>query len=303
MSYQFSPLQSFVVQAAMVLGFGSTGFQVGFAQEPAASAPAAPQPSFDAPESAYWYAAGKHWFVSSSGGQEVKKDGIGWVTKVDENGKPMGAKFVEGLNSPHGMVVVKDKLYIADTDVLHEINAQTGEKIAAHPLPECKYANDVTADSKGLIFISDFKGNKIYTFDTTNQKAQVWLESEELEQPNGLFVQGGQLIVGTWGPIKDWNTYESSHPGSLKSIDIKTKKMKMIPGGQRIGNLDGVVKVGEAFYVSDFMSGSVLKVHSGKKQVVLSDIVGIADIGYSRDTKTILLPVYTNNTIFRMFAE
>jgi hypothetical protein len=52
-------------------------------------------------------------------------------------------------------------------------------------LPGAKFVNDVAAASNGDIYVSDTYTNRIYRTGE-NKEAEVWLEDERLEFPNGL---------------------------------------------------------------------------------------------------------------------
>ena len=43
----------------------------------------------------------------------------------------------------------------------------------------------------------------------TDGAAEVWVESVALQSPNGLWVHGERLIVATWGPMTDIDTFGS----------------------------------------------------------------------------------------------
>jgi DNA-binding beta-propeller fold protein YncE len=54
-----------------------------------------------------------------------------------------------------------------------------------------RFFNDVALDNHGNIYVSDTGTNTIYKLDTNlknNTSLQVWLQSPELNSPNGLYV-------------------------------------------------------------------------------------------------------------------
>ena len=65
----------------------------------------------------------------------------------------------------------------------------------------------------GTVYASDTMASKIFAIK--DGKASVFAEGEQLEYPNGLFVDGERLIVGGWGkPEADFST---KVPGQLYS--------------------------------------------------------------------------------------
>jgi DNA-binding beta-propeller fold protein YncE len=70
--------------------------------------------------------------------------------------------------------------------------------------PESAFLNDVASDNYGNIYVSDTGTNTIYKLDTNlknNASLQVWLQSPELNSPNGLYVDNNKnkLIVVSLG--------------------------------------------------------------------------------------------------------
>ena len=68
-----------------------------------------------------------------------------------------------------------------------------------------KFLNDVAVGADGTVYVSDMMASKIYAIK--DGKASVFAEGEQLEYPNGLFVEGERLVVGGWGkPEADFST-------------------------------------------------------------------------------------------------
>ena len=111
----------------------------------------------------------------------------------------------------------------------------------------------------------------------------------ELESPNGLLIDGDSLIVAASG---------STGPGHLLSIDLKTKKIKKLTPDP-LGNLDGLERRdAKTFLVSDWKAGKVFEVNeSGEAKVLLEGFKGAADIGFIKETNTLIVPRMMENKI------
>ena len=150
--------------------------------------------------------------------------------------------------------------------------------------------NIITSDEKGNIYVSDTFTDTIYRLNTFGQLTK-WLYSPELQAPNGLHYEKGQLIVGSWGhPTDGWSAAEVGH---LKIISLKTKKIKSLGNGKAVGNLDGVESDGNnAYYVADWVGGKLLHIQkNGSFKEVLKLSQGVADHEVIHDKNMIIIPM------------
>jgi hypothetical protein len=184
------------------------------------------------------------------GGLSLARDGLGWLTRYDENGKLLDARWVEGMDAPTGIASVGNLLYVADRAGIHEIDVKRARILRTIEIPNSKFLNDVAAAPNGDLFVSDFEANRIYRLNG-ERKAEVWLEEEELENPNGLIVDGNLLVIATWGPLTDPSTFAVKHPGTLLKTDIATRKLSPVGKGHPIASFDGVVAIGKHYFATD----------------------------------------------------
>ena len=252
-------------------------------------------PGFQAPESVFWDAASRTWFVSNVVGKENEKDGRGWISRLDASGRIRKARWVEGLDSPHGVRVHAGTLYAADVDrivVIDVAKARIRERI---PAPGAKFLNDVAVAASGDVFVSDTLGDAIYR---CRSACEIFVKSDSLQGPNGLLVDGDRLIVATWGPITDPITFATRTPGRLISVDLKTKEIAPLGEGMPIGNLDGIENDGADYLVTDFMAGKIFRVSkSGAATVLKSGFAESADLGWDPARRIIAVPEMVGGTV------
>jgi sugar phosphate isomerase/epimerase/sugar lactone lactonase YvrE len=261
--------------------------------------------TLDAPESAYFDKGSQAWYVSSLGGGFVslEEDGYGWISKLDKDGKIIKGRWVEGLNAPTGMAAVGNKLYVGDRGCLVEIDIKNAKIIRRIALANSEFVNDVAAAPNGDIYISDTFTNTVYRLPA-NGKIEVFLKTDSLEYPNGLWVDGNQLIVATWGPMTNRATFETSRKGTLKKIDLATKKLTNVGAGLPIANMDAVVKYGTNYYVSDWTGGRLLRVdEAGKVKVMLTGFNQFADLGIDLERGVIMMPEMSTGRVFTIQLE
>jgi len=268
------------------------------AAAPAALAQDEAPAALDAPESAYWHAPTASWYVSSlGGGLSVERDGYGWISRFDAEGRLLQARWVEGLDAPTGIASVADRLYVADRAGLLEIDIAAARVLRTIELPGVQFANDVAAAPDGTLYVSDMAANRIYRV-LPGRGAEAWLETPSLQNPNGLWVEGDTLIVATWGPLVEPGGFATHHPGTVLRVDRGDGSIAPLGSGEPVANLDGIVRVGEHYFATDWSGGRLLRFDAaGAYEVVLSGFSMLADLGYSRENHTLGLPVMGENRL------
>ncbi|MBX9635212.1 MAG: hypothetical protein K2X44_09545, partial [Magnetospirillum sp.] len=231
---------------------------------------------FANPESVLWDASKKAIYVSNVNGAPPDKDGNGYISKLNPEGKVVVEKWVTGLDAPKGMALFKGRLYVSDIDRLVVIDTASGKVTKTYPAAGAKFLNDVTVDDKGTVYVSDMLDNVIWAL--SGGKFDKWLADAQLENPNGLKAESGRLLVASWGPMTG-NGFATSKPGALKAVSLPDKMIRDLTPG--FGNLDGLEPDGKGGYVvSDWVKGGVFSVtRQGKVSKLLTLGQGSADIG------------------------
>ena len=250
---------------------------------------------FKNPESVIYDEKNHVLYLSNVNGSAVEKDGNGFISKVSPGGRVLELEWVSGLNAPKGLAVYNNKLYTADIDALVEIDIPTAMITNIYRVDDARFLNDVTVDQDGKVFVSDMMMNRIHCLE--NGKFNIWLESPELENPNGLLVEGDSIILGSWGVMKDG--FATDIPGHLKSISLDDKVVKSIGDGQPVGNLDGVESDQHGnYYVTDWMAGKLLHIdNNGNFKVLLSLEQGMADHEFITGETLFLIPMMKSNKL------
>jgi len=300
-------LLSFTVAVALASCGGSP--------EPTQPAPAQPPPAAPAvsaqppavkagwtvqdmrtPESAYLDEGSGYLFVSQIDGQPNQKDGKGRISKLGLDGSVVTADWFTALNAPKGLRSFGGTLWVADLDEVIGIDVASAKENARVKIDGATFLNDVAVGADGTVYVSDMLANKIYAIK--DGKATVFAEGEQLEYPNGLFVEGERLIVGGWGskPAADFTT---KVPGHLYSLDLKTKQKTLITK-QPLGNIDGVEQEARGGYlVTDYLAGKLIQVSpTGESRVVRTFKPGLADHTFLYAQGDILIAPHMNeNTV------
>jgi hypothetical protein len=162
------------------------------------------------------------------------------------------------------------------------INTETGKIEKTIPVEGAAGLNDVSVDSKGVIYTSDSRGKKVFRVENGN--AQLYLDN--LSGPNGILMRGNDFYV-----LDNGGMYKM---GADKSLTKITDGMQ--------GGTDGIENVqGDDFIVSCW-GGVLWYVNADGTKEMLKDTRreqkgNTADIGYDPVSKTVYVPTFWRNSV------
>ena len=202
------------------------------------------------PESVLYEAKEKILYVSNIDGVPTEKDGKGFISKLDLKGKPIQLEWVKGLNAPKGMGIYKNKLYVADLTEVVVIDLKTAAILEKIPVDGSIFLNDITIDSKGVVYVSDSRAGNVHQIE--NSKVNSVLRN--IKSPNGLLVDGKQLLVLNNGALS-WLLPNDQLALLVDGMDPST---------------DGIEKVKENEFIVSSWAGAIYYLNTnGSKQVLL----------------------------------
>lgn len=250
---------------------------------------------FENPESALPDTEAGVIYVSNVAGQPHVKDGNGFISKISLDGKMIADKWVTGLDAPKGLEIVDERLYVADVDTLVEIDLTDGKVIARHVAAGARILNDISADAEGRVYVSDWGGNAIWRL--ADGQFEKWLESDRLQNPNGLLVESDKLVVAAWGAM-NLEDFSTEVPGRLLTVTLADKTIMEL-GDKPVGNLDGIEPFdAESYIVTDWVAGKVFQItRAGEAHEILALSQGTADLGYISGTRTAIIPMMMDNKV------
>lgn len=234
------------------------------------------------PESVLYDAGRNVLYVANiDGTQPWEKDGKGSIAKVSADGKIIAAEWVTGFQAPKGMGMYKDRLYVADIDHVVIVDIKKGEIVEKIAVEGAQGLNDISIDSKGVLYVSDSRTKKVHQL--VKGKASIVLEN--LKGPNGILAHDDKLYVLDQGAMY---------------LVGKDKSMTMIVDGME-GGTDGLVHIkGNEFIVSAW-SGAIWYISgTGKKELMLDtreQKINTADLGYNAKKKILYVPTFWHNTV------
>jgi hypothetical protein len=153
----------------------------------------------DAPESAYYHAASNAIFVSNISGPILEKNGQGFISRLGPDGRVVALRWVTGLNAPKGLRSAGNTLWAADIDEVVGIDIPSGRVTARVAVEGAQFLNDLATAPDGTIYVSDSNLSRIYA--VRDGQSSIFIDgADQVEQPNGVLVDGGRLLVGSIGP-------------------------------------------------------------------------------------------------------
>jgi len=237
------------------------------------------------PESVIYDKKHDVFYISNLNFEPRMKDGNGFISKMDKDGRITDLKWIEGLSSPKGLAIVGDTLFAADVDELVAMNVTDGQVIKKIAINGSKMLNDISSDKDGKLYISDTDENKIHIY--SNSKISEWL-SEGLNGPNGLLSESDRLLVASQGSM------------DFTSIDLNTKTKTLLTEGINRG--DGIAWTGiPGYYIVSDWSGEIFMINPDNSKVSLINTKetgsNTADITYLPDMNLLLVPAFFKNCI------
>jgi hypothetical protein len=230
---------------------------------------------FSTPESALFDAASNRVIVSNIVGDAMQADGNGTLSTVAPDGTMIDAEWVTGLDAPKGSAIGGDKLYVADLTRLRIVDLASGEYETVD-VPGAVFLNDVTVADDGAVYLTDTFGNSIYVYK--DGAASLFVQDLALDGPNGILAVDGMLYVASAGVFPSAN--DPGKPGGVQKVDIATRAITKEEAAGDFGTLDGIVMIGGALYVTDFMGGKLFRLEPGGTPAEVATLkMGSADTG------------------------
>lgn len=214
-------------------------------------------------------------YVSVIGGKPGIKDGIGGIATLGLDGKVINHDWIKGLNAPIGLARHGNTLYAADVDEVAVIDIKNAKLERKIPIQGAVFLNDITVDSKGIVYISDSKTMKIHRL--VNHVPELYMDS--IMGINGLKAVGDHLFIAAGK--------------NLLKADAQKKMIKVagLPTGgdglEPIGNGDWLWTTwsGYVYYVyADGRYDLMLETHQEKKNT--------ADLGYDPVKRVLYIPTF-----------
>lgn len=171
------------------------------------------------------------------------------ITSSDPSGttsKDIIRQNAKGYSAGVGMDIKDNYLYALGSNnrqkksVLLKLDLDTNEIINSFSLPDsiANYLNDLALDCNHNAYITDTEFHKIYKYNSTSGKIELFIEDEQIKYPNGITLSSDQSKL-----------FIDSYESGIRIIDIKTKKILNKPHKQSIKiGIDGLKYYNQYLY-------------------------------------------------------
>lgn len=245
---------------------------------------------FSSPESVIKF---KNTLFVSNVGKELKpsdRDGDGFISKLDSDGKLKELQFITGLNAPKGMAIVENILYIADVDTIKGFDINSKKEVFNLLFDGVNFLNDITPRDKNRLFVSSTDKGLIYE---VNLNSRAIRKVTDLTNANGLIYENSKLYAVQLGGSRE-NMFDGK--GKVYEIDVDSGNKTELTTFE--GILDGIQLLDTKLYISDwikFEKAGAIKVYDIKtKQESLLKapdlFIGSADFWIDKKSKKVYMP-------------
>lgn len=232
----------------------------------------------------------------SNVGKEPKpmdKDGDGYISLLNKKGEIINKNFITGLNAPKGMAFVRrgfgGTLYVADIDEVKGFDANSKKQVFSLVFEGVNFLNDITKKDADTLYVSATDSGKIYEVNTKTKEYKV---IAELVGANGLVYDDGRIYAVQLG-----SSAQNLFGGGGKLVEIDPASGKVTELAKAGGILDGIQKVGDTIYFSDwvkFEKAGVIRTYNVKTkaegELALDKIGGPADFWIDTKTNKLWIP-------------
>lgn len=256
--------------------------------------------ALDMPESVAYDASQEALYVTNIVGSPSEKDGEGYLTKVSMDGEVMAEQWVSGLHAPKGIAVHDGRVYVADIDVLVEIDASDGIIVERYAAPEADFLNDVAIDAEGRVYVSGSNTSSIYRL--SDGEFSLWMQGPQIAAPNGLYAEDEYLIVAAC-------TFAGEDKGSRRHfqyISYDGQSAEIPRGNSPMGNIDGIKPDGSGgYFITEWGPGTLSHYAPDAGVTQLRELgQGAADLEYLIDDQMMFVPIMMSHSLvaFRVDA-
>lgn len=241
-------------------------------------------PGLKIPESVLYDAKSGIIYVSNVDGKPADKDGKGSISTLSADGKILNANWVTGIDSPKGMGILNNHLFVSNIDEVIEIDIPAKKIVTRYHVDGSAFLNDIVVDpTSGRIFISDSKKGQVFVLQ--NGKVSSWQQGEMFTGANGLFLFNNLLFVGTGN--------------SIVQCDLKSGKSRIAVANT--GGVDGLFVTPEGKFIFSDWKGSVfITSKDSKPELILNTSaqnMNAADFGVIVSKHMILIPTFNDNRV------
>ncbi len=238
------------------------------------------------PESDFIYVSN----IEADGEAYWEDNGKGFISRLHVDGTVETLRWIDSspdfvINSPKGMCILNNRLYVADNTRILVFALPDGEPIDRIEVPGAEGLNDMATDGQG-VYVSDFSVGHILRLDVTGGASHEVVA--ELESVNGITFHNEKMFAVSWDLHEvyeiDRSGVEPPQAFGLESHFVSLDGIEVLDDG--------------SFIVSDFPGNQVVRIASDRNTVTtMAALESPADIGIDRDRGLLYVPQFLVNRV------
>jgi len=244
----------------------------------------------------------KYYYVSNLG-KELKPmatDSDGFITRMAKDGTIIDQSFLPDirLNSPKGLAILDNNLWIADVNRVLVVSLKSRKVIWRKDFPDTRYLNDIVVKDEATIYVSATDINVIYEIDFLQDTVRVYDTEGLIDGPNGMAIDNltDNLYVAGYG--------SNGKPGHVCRFNLRTGEVQKVSPP---GHYDGVYFTFGKYFYTDWGTeqepvGKLwhfdVRYNKAVQWLKEKNFKGPADFHYVPGKKLIYLPCMLENTVY-----
>lgn len=234
------------------------------------------------PESVIWNPATHTYLISNAGS--------GYILALQDKFKFIVFNKAK-LQSPKGMAILGNNLFVSDINRLVGFDLVTGEQTFELAIPASEFLNDVTADMDKMVYVSDSQKSMIAMVDTDSKTTRYFRHSK-LANPNGLYhLRENEAEFLYIVSLRD--------NAPVQRLDLKTEELISFAGTE-ISRADGLTRDKSGHWLVSSWADSTIYRFSPDFQVrsqLREKYTSPADIFYSIINDELVIPLMQSNLL------
>ena len=212
---------------------------------------------------------------------DFRTAGDGFLTLLSGDGRVLDWRVVKNLDSPLGMTLVDERLYVIDNNAVRIFSWPGFEPQSSIPL-DTSVANDIAVAKDGAIFVTDTVRGEVVVIDADMQRS-VLTGSSRFPGANGIHIHDTDLYIGG---ERLWHV-------DLRDVSVTTF------GPDWLVDIDGIEMEADGTLQVTPVGGPLVRL-APSIEVLGGEGVSSANHGYLESFDLVLIPTGFDNTVIAL---
>ncbi len=246
------------------------------------------------------------YWVSNTNSGATDRAGRGFISRLDPEGGLSTLNFIDSrgtdvmLNSPRGLAVAGDTLFVADISAIRKFSAVDGAALGSIEIPGARFLSDVAASADGTLYAVDVGGDPNMAEvpeERTDAVYQIASSGEVTTVARRADLGGPFALIADETGL--WITCTSSAdlvlliPGAGDGNAPDAGRLELPNTPQGLAAMpDGTL------LISSISEGVVYRgFRDGPFAPIVGDLESPADLGYDAKRKRLLIPLFSGHAL------